>query len=294
MSRSPMNEGRNSPNRQRATPVELTPVHQRASRRLRGDSPEFAPLSFTPRETRTTDAATMTSQGFVVTWSLLALCPGSESHSTAAHLWQRLRKMTFPGRHRGGPTPMTSMFALQPDFAGPFLYGRGSLPRLPWQKLYVYNRPMGFRHWRRENRPSMQGRKLTKIKVVKKFVTQSPVDTSGVVFLLSPHVEPPRTAPRWPVKHSASLSWTTPAPISPSNWYQPSSNVKVAPRIRTRPRSLVYFTGAHSSDPRAQITAGSSMKDITIIHNARKYTISASSKARLKGHPGLVVHVKGM
>ncbi|KAH6924474.1 hypothetical protein HPB50_018833 [Hyalomma asiaticum] len=62
MSRSPINEGRNSPNRQRATPVELTPVHQRASRRLRGDSPEFAPLSFTPRETRTTDAATMTSQ----------------------------------------------------------------------------------------------------------------------------------------------------------------------------------------------------------------------------------------
>ncbi|KAH6928800.1 hypothetical protein HPB50_019786 [Hyalomma asiaticum] len=62
MSRSPINEGRNSPTRQRATPVELTPVHQRASRRLRGDSPEFAPLSFTPRETRTTDAATMTSQ----------------------------------------------------------------------------------------------------------------------------------------------------------------------------------------------------------------------------------------
>ncbi|KAH6929401.1 hypothetical protein HPB50_027323 [Hyalomma asiaticum] len=62
MSRSPINEGRNSPNGQRATPVELTPVHQRASRRLRGDSPEFAPLSFTPRETRTTDAATMTSQ----------------------------------------------------------------------------------------------------------------------------------------------------------------------------------------------------------------------------------------
>ncbi|KAH6940061.1 hypothetical protein HPB50_024584 [Hyalomma asiaticum] len=62
MSRSPINEGRNSPNCQRATPVELTPVHQRASRRLRGDSPEFAPLSFTPRETRTTDAATMTSQ----------------------------------------------------------------------------------------------------------------------------------------------------------------------------------------------------------------------------------------
>ncbi|KAH6945532.1 hypothetical protein HPB50_008878 [Hyalomma asiaticum] len=62
MSRSPINEGRNSPNRQRATTVELTPVHQRASRRLRGDSPEFGPLSFTPRETRTTDAATTTSQ----------------------------------------------------------------------------------------------------------------------------------------------------------------------------------------------------------------------------------------
>ncbi|KAH6935712.1 hypothetical protein HPB50_008285 [Hyalomma asiaticum] len=62
MSRSPINEGRNSPNRQRATPVELTSVHQRASRRLRGNSPEFGPLSFTSRETRTTDAATMTSQ----------------------------------------------------------------------------------------------------------------------------------------------------------------------------------------------------------------------------------------
>ncbi|KAH6945905.1 hypothetical protein HPB50_010655 [Hyalomma asiaticum] len=62
MSRRPIDEGRNSPNRQRATPVELTPVHQRASRRLRGDSPEFRPLSFTPRETRTTDAATTSSQ----------------------------------------------------------------------------------------------------------------------------------------------------------------------------------------------------------------------------------------
>ncbi|KAL1440801.1 hypothetical protein MTO96_009101 [Rhipicephalus appendiculatus] len=82
--------------------------------------------------------------------------------------------MTFPGRQRDRPRPTTSMFALEPDLRGPFLYGRGNLPRLPWQKLYVYNRPMGFRHWRRENPPSMQGRKLSKIKVVKKFVTQTP------------------------------------------------------------------------------------------------------------------------
>ncbi|KAH6922478.1 hypothetical protein HPB50_014777 [Hyalomma asiaticum] len=73
MSRSPINVGSNSPNRQPAPPVELTPVHQLASRRLRGDSKtpacqlvktptRFGHLFFTPRETRTTDAATMTSQ----------------------------------------------------------------------------------------------------------------------------------------------------------------------------------------------------------------------------------------
>lgn len=62
MSRSSTNESQRSPDHQRVHPVELTPVHQRTSRRLRGDSPEFGPLLSTPRETRTTDAATMTSQ----------------------------------------------------------------------------------------------------------------------------------------------------------------------------------------------------------------------------------------
>ncbi|XP_037510626.1 uncharacterized protein LOC119387339 [Rhipicephalus sanguineus] len=232
--------------------------------------------------------------GVVVTWSLLALCPGSESHSTAAHLWQRLRQMTFLGRQRDRPRPTTSMFALEPDLRGPFLYGRGNLPRLPWQKLYVYNRPMGFRQRRRENPPSMHGRKLTKVKVVKKFVTQTPIDTSGVVFLLSPQMTATPPSLRWTMKHPASLSWKMPAVVLPSNRHQPPLKMKAAPRLKSWPRSLVYFTGAHSSDPRAQVVAGSSMKDITIIHNTRKYTVSASSKARLKGHPGLVVHVKGM
>ncbi|KAH7947962.1 hypothetical protein HPB52_017218 [Rhipicephalus sanguineus] len=62
MNRSPTSARQRSPDDQRVDPVEVTPVHQRASRRLRGDSPEFSPLHFTPRGTQTTDAATMTSQ----------------------------------------------------------------------------------------------------------------------------------------------------------------------------------------------------------------------------------------
>ncbi|XP_037291624.2 uncharacterized protein LOC119187641 [Rhipicephalus microplus] len=231
--------------------------------------------------------------GVVVTWSLLVLCPGIESHSTAAHLWQRLRQMTLPGRQRDRPRPTTSMFALEPDLRGPFLYGRGNLPRLPWQKLYVYNRPMGFRHWRRENPPSMRGRKLSKIKVVKKFVTGTPVDSTGVVFLLSPQLIAAPVSPKLTIKYPESVPWMMPAVVPPSK-HQPPLTVKAASRNNTRPRSFVYFTGAHSSDSRVQEVAGSSTKDITIIHNRRKYTISAKSKARLKGHPGLVVHVRGM
>ncbi|XP_070389283.1 uncharacterized protein [Dermacentor albipictus] len=232
--------------------------------------------------------------GVAVTWSLLALCPGGESNSRAAHLLERIRQMTFPGRHRGGPRPMTSMFALEPDFGGPFLYARNNLQRMPWQKLYVYNRPMGFRHRRRDNRPYMQGRKLSKIKVVKKFVTHPPVDTSSVVFLLAPPVVPAPPSSRWILKHPALLSWKMPARIPPSSRHQPPRKVEAATRSKARPRSFVYFTGAHTSDPQAKMAAGSSMKEITIIHKSKKYTISASSKARLKGHPGLVVHVRGM
>lgn len=62
MNRSPTNARELSPDQQRVDRVELTPVHQRASRRLRGDSPEFSPLHFTPRGTQTTDATAMTSQ----------------------------------------------------------------------------------------------------------------------------------------------------------------------------------------------------------------------------------------
>ncbi|KAH7976832.1 hypothetical protein HPB52_020413 [Rhipicephalus sanguineus] len=55
MNRSPTSARQRSPDDQ-------------ASRRLRGDSPEFSPLHFTPRGTQTTDAATMTSQAYGMTW----------------------------------------------------------------------------------------------------------------------------------------------------------------------------------------------------------------------------------
>ncbi|KAK8776593.1 hypothetical protein V5799_030062 [Amblyomma americanum] len=236
--------------------------------------------------------------GVVVTWSLLALCPGSESRSTAAHLWNRIRQMAFSGRqHHGLQRPATSMFVLDANFGGPFLYApQDSLPRMPFQKLYVYNRPMGFRHWRRENRPSMQGRKLSKVKVVKKFVRQPPIGNNGVVLLLAPQTirpPPPLPSPRRPLPGPAAQGWALARGFPPSSRLQPPRKTHV-PKSKTRPRPVVYLTGAHTSDPGAHMAAGTSMKDVTIIHNSRKYTISASSKARLKGHPGLVVHVRGM
>lgn len=57
---SPTHRRELSPDPRRLEPLELTPVHQRTSRRLRGDSPEFGPLLFAAREP--TDRATMTSQ----------------------------------------------------------------------------------------------------------------------------------------------------------------------------------------------------------------------------------------
>ncbi|KAH8008640.1 hypothetical protein HPB51_000351 [Rhipicephalus microplus] len=62
MNRSPASSRQRSPEDQRINPVEVTPVHQRASRRLRGDSPECSFLHFTPRGNQTMDATTMTSQ----------------------------------------------------------------------------------------------------------------------------------------------------------------------------------------------------------------------------------------
>ncbi|XP_075529543.1 uncharacterized protein LOC142561134 [Dermacentor variabilis] len=52
-----------SPDPQRLEPRELTPVHQRTSRRVRGDPPEFGPLPVAAavRATVTSDGATMTS-----------------------------------------------------------------------------------------------------------------------------------------------------------------------------------------------------------------------------------------
>ncbi|XP_049529021.1 uncharacterized protein LOC125947782 [Dermacentor silvarum] len=61
---SPLGARDRSPDPQRLESGEVTPVHQRASRRLRGDPPEFGPLP-TATATRTmssTDATTMTSQ----------------------------------------------------------------------------------------------------------------------------------------------------------------------------------------------------------------------------------------
>lgn len=45
---SPLGARERSPDPQRLEPGELTPVHQRSSRRLRGESPEFGPLLTTP------------------------------------------------------------------------------------------------------------------------------------------------------------------------------------------------------------------------------------------------------
>ncbi|KAH6924381.1 hypothetical protein HPB50_016437 [Hyalomma asiaticum] len=62
MNRSPINASQCCPDHQQANPVELTRVHQRSSRRLRGASPELGRLLFAPNfDTETLDAATMTS-----------------------------------------------------------------------------------------------------------------------------------------------------------------------------------------------------------------------------------------
>ncbi|KAH7976320.1 hypothetical protein HPB52_011902 [Rhipicephalus sanguineus] len=45
---SPLGARERSPDPQRLEPGELTPVHQRSSRRLRGDPPEFGPLPTAP------------------------------------------------------------------------------------------------------------------------------------------------------------------------------------------------------------------------------------------------------
>ncbi|XP_037509562.1 activity-regulated cytoskeleton-associated protein-like [Rhipicephalus sanguineus] len=45
---SPLGARERSPDPQRLEPGELTPVHQRANRRLRGDPPEFGPLPTAP------------------------------------------------------------------------------------------------------------------------------------------------------------------------------------------------------------------------------------------------------
>ncbi|XP_077555865.1 uncharacterized protein LOC144170134 [Haemaphysalis longicornis] len=230
--------------------------------------------------------------GAVVTWTLVAFCPGGESRSPAGHLWKRLRQMAFPGKPRGEHRPATSMFVLEPDFGAPFLYAQNGFSRTtPWPKLYVYNRPMGFRHWRQENRPSMRGRKLTKVKVVKKFVRHPPIQSSPMVILLSPHgMQPQKEVQRRPAQ-----AWNLGSLSPPRQVLRPDVQAPTTPKPKLEPpRPLVYLTGAYSSDPGANLAAGSSVNDVTLIHNSRKYTVSATSKARLKGLPGLVVHVGGL
>ena len=61
---SPPQARERSPDPLRLEPAELTPVHQRTSRRLRGVQPEFGPLfdSSRPVETISSDATTMAAQ----------------------------------------------------------------------------------------------------------------------------------------------------------------------------------------------------------------------------------------
>ncbi|XP_075746869.1 uncharacterized protein LOC142804149 isoform X1 [Rhipicephalus microplus] len=70
---SPLGARERSPDPQRLEPGELTPVHQRSSRRLRGEPPEFAPLPSAPAtQAVSTDNGTMAYQ---VTSSELILSP---------------------------------------------------------------------------------------------------------------------------------------------------------------------------------------------------------------------------
>lgn len=57
-------QARRSPDPRRLEPAELTPVHQRTSRRLRGEQPEFGPLidSSRPVETSSTSVTAMATQ----------------------------------------------------------------------------------------------------------------------------------------------------------------------------------------------------------------------------------------
>lgn len=62
---SPSGARERSPDPQRLEPGELTPVHQRSSRRLRGDPPEFGPLTTAPatQAAFTNDPTTMATAG---------------------------------------------------------------------------------------------------------------------------------------------------------------------------------------------------------------------------------------
>ncbi|KAH6922172.1 hypothetical protein HPB50_010255 [Hyalomma asiaticum] len=92
MNRSPINASQHSPDDQRAYPVELTHVHQRSSRRLRGASPEFGPLLLAPRESQTTDAATMKSQASVRS-------VGAEARVSKSSVWRILKKRQLHPYH---------------------------------------------------------------------------------------------------------------------------------------------------------------------------------------------------
>ncbi|KAH7956372.1 hypothetical protein HPB52_008704 [Rhipicephalus sanguineus] len=79
---SPLGARERSPDPQRLEPGELTPVHQRSSRRLRGDPPEFGPLPTAPP---TQAAFTVNSRAMAspVASSELIVSPPQGSNSEA-------------------------------------------------------------------------------------------------------------------------------------------------------------------------------------------------------------------
>ncbi|KAM7283458.1 uncharacterized protein ISCGN_000566 [Ixodes scapularis] len=209
-------------------------------------------------------------------WNLVLVLRTCDCRSMGQR-WSRVRKVILSSSH--GVHQVET--ATQLDPGSNIVFPQRPMTRPACKKTVIFNRPGSLRGQQR-NRGHLEGRRLRKVKVVKKY-------PGPKLFIPT---SPSQKQEFGHIKHSHPTEEVFRLQPGAS----PGQKLFFKSTERTRPefRQIVFLSGAHSRTPDYGSGWGRAMNDVTIVHNQRKYTLNTRSKAKLKGFPGLVVHVKKM
>lgn len=164
-------------------------------------------------------------------------------------------------------------------------FSSGNPRKTPCKTTVIFARPGSLRSLPR-NVMSAGGRRLRKVKVIKKFMRRRPLERKVPVHRFSR----PERGHRGNQNSGSSPIWVIKDSSAPS---ERTLFFKAKPRALPKSLKVVFVSGAHTPNfDRSRGLSHMMNDDVTIMHKRRKYTLSTSSKARLRGYPGLAIHIK--